>query len=164
MARAPPRKKNADPAPTQYRYATRRTGSPTHATAQKRDLLWHVLYSDDAELIRDITLPAAVRAEEDSAGESEIVNYAKMCSNLNGIRTIFFVVLNVDETLRADIVCPEFCNSVWTQHGTPTPVCGLKAARFFSDLEAECIHPWMRNETVTTSYLVDSIRMLYISS
>lgn len=157
--------KSADSAP---KYKTRivsdaaSSSSPLH---MNRDILWHVLYDTDMELIRDLTLPAARRAEEDSSGSSEIVDFVNMCKNLTAMRVLFFIVLNVDEQLRADICSKAFCDTaVWTSHGKPAMLDGYKATRFFQDVEEECIHTWMRNEQCTATAMVEKLRVLYTCS
>lgn len=148
-----------------YVYSTKDTERPVSPSRMNRDILWHVLYDSDIELIRDITLPATILAEEtNSSGTSEIINYVKLCKNMNVMRTMFFIILNIDETLRADVCSPTFCRSVWTVHGRPTPLCPYKASRFFQDLEETCIHAWMRNERCTTTNMIENLRLLYMCS
>lgn len=150
----------------QYDYCTKndrtRTASPSR---MNRDILWHVLYDSDLELIRDITLPSAQRMEnEKSSGNSEIISYVELCKNLTVMRALFFVLLNIDEQLRSDVCSVDFCSRVWTCHGKPAPLCSFKASRFFQDLETSCIHGWMRNERCTAAVLVENIRILYTCS
>ena len=148
----------------QYAYTTKlidRAGCPTR---MNKDVVWHVLYDDDIELIRDITMPSALRIENESSGTSEIISYVELCKNLSAMQTLFFVALNADERLREDVCSSDFCATVWTSHGKPLPVCSYKATRLFQDMEESCIHPWMRNEQCTAAEMVDSIRMLYTIS
>lgn len=134
---------------------------PTSPTRMNRDMLWHVLYDDDMELMRCITLKSARRMEAFSAGKSEIINIVEKCDSLTTMRCLFFLLLNVDDSMRADVCCPVFCSKVWTSHGSPVPLEGYKATRFFQDFGVQCIHSWIRNEMKSTTYLVDELRMLY---
>jgi hypothetical protein len=158
-------KKNKKSVAAQYTYTTKladdRTTSPLR---MNRDIIWHVLYDTDMELIRDLTLPAAKCAETDSSGSSEIVSYVEMCKNLTAMRVLFFIVLNVNEQLRADVCSRPFCDSVWSYHGKPAPFDGHKATRFFQDVEESCIHSWMRNEQCTATAMVENLRILYTCS
>lgn len=158
--------KRRKPPPSETcRYRTKREDDrPPSPTRMNRDIVWHVLYDTDMELIRDITLPAARRAEESSSGSSEIVNFVLHCRNLTAMRALFFIVLNVDEELREDVCSAEFCKQVWTHHGRPVPLCPYKATRFFQDMEESCIHRWMRNEQCTAASLVDTLIALYLCS
>lgn len=148
----------------EYTYRTKLLDRPASPTRMNRDILWHALYDDDIELLREITLPSAVRIENDSSGVSEIVSYVELCGSLSAMRALFFVALNVDEQLREDICSTSWTSQVWTCHGKPTPLCPYKATRFFQDLEESCIHPWMRNEQCTAMEMVDCVRMLYTIS
>ncbi len=149
----------------QYAYSTRpEADRPANALGMSKDILWHVLYDTDIDLVRDITLPAARRAEASSSGTSEIVEYTQLSQGITASRALFFVVLNVDETLRANICSQDFCSSVWTAHGCPAPLQPHKATRFFLDVQDACIHPWMRNEQCSAAELVDSVRELYLCS
>ena len=151
--------------PTEYTYKSKLVDErPASPSRMNRDVLWHVLYDDDIELIRDITLPSAIRLENESSGTSEIVSYVELCKNLSAMKALFFVSLNVDDKLREDVCSTEFCNKIWTCHGRPIPICPYKASRFFQDMEEACIHPWMRNEQCTATEMVDSLRMLYMIS
>ena len=152
--------------PTTFTYSTKLSGDarPASPTRMDRDMMWHVLYDTDIELIRDIIMPAAVRAEEGSSGSSEIVEYVRLCKNLAAMRTLFFVILNIDEQLRADICDDGFCGTVWTSHGTPSVVCPHKATRFFQDIETTAVHPWMRSEQCSAAEFVDIVRVLYMCS
>lgn len=151
---------------TTFAYSTQLSGDarPASPTRMHKDLMWHVLYDKDIELIRDITLPAAERAEAGSSGTSEIVEYVKLCKNLAAMRTLFFVILNIDEQLRADICSADFCRAVWTSHGSPSAVCPHKATRFFQDIETTAVHPWMRSEQCSAAEFVDIARVLYMCS
>lgn len=142
------------------------TGGQERATSPSRmnkDIMWHVLYDNDMDLIRNITLRSAIRMEEYSSGDSEIVTMVKECTDsLTRLRVLFFLLLNVDDTLREEICSSQFCNSVWTTHGCPAPVDQYKATRFFQDFGVQCIHSWIRNESKCATYLLDELRMLYI--
>ncbi len=148
----------------EYAYKTKLLDRPASPTRMNRDILWHVLYDDDIELIRDITLPSAIRIENESSGVSEIVSYVELCKSLSAMRALFFVALNVDEQLRENVCSFPWTSTIWTCHGKPTPLCPYKASRFFLDLEEACIHPWMRNEHCTAMEMVDCVRMLYTIS
>jgi len=161
------KKKSKSANPQEYVYKSKLSSDerPASPSRMNRDVLWHVLYdNDDIELIRDITLPSAIRLENESSGTSEIVSYVELCKNLSAMKALFFVCLNVDEKLREDVCSSQFCSSIWTCHGRPIPVCPYKATRFFMDMEEACIHPWMRNEQCTAAEMVDSLRMLYTIS
>lgn len=161
-----PRKKSKTTTTLEYSYKSKIPSDerPASPTRMNRDLVWHVLYDDDLELTRDITLESAIRLENDSSGISEIVSYVELCKNLSAMKALFFVCLNVDEKLREDVCSSQFCNKIWTCQGRPTPLCPYKATRFFLDMEEACIHPWMRNEQCMAAEMVDSLRMLYTIS
>ena len=129
-----------------------------------KDILWHVLYDTDIELIRDMTIPAALRVHDYSGSESEIVQFVRACQNMSVMRVLFFIILSVDSELREAVVCQERCNLVWTAHGCPAALCPHKGNRFFTDLTEQCIHRWMRNESNGVDFLIDSIRMTYLCS
>jgi hypothetical protein len=147
-----------------YRVSTKQVNRQASPVKMNKDILCHVLYDDDIELIRDLTLPAAQRSEEESSGSSEIVYYVQKCRNLSVMRALFFILLNVDSQLREDVVSSQFCNEVWTRHGKPVPMCPYKATRFFKTMQNECIHTWMRDERCTAAQMVHNIRSLYICS
>lgn len=147
-----------------YPYATRDAERPASPSRMGKDILWHVLYEPDTELIRDVTMPAALRVQEYSGGDSELVEFVQQCKNISAMRVLFFIVLSVDSELREAVVCPEKCKLVWTVHGCPAPMCPHKANRFFLDLTTQCIHRWMRNESNGVEFLLDSIRMTYLCS
>ena len=123
--------KSDESAPTVYTYKTKLVDVPACPHKMHQDVLWHVLYDDDLELIRDITLPSVTRIELESSGSSEIVSYVEICNNLSAMQTLFFIALNADEILRADLCSPTFCSTIWTCHGRPIPLCPYKATRFF---------------------------------
>lgn len=137
---------------------------PASPRGMRKDILWHVLYDTDIHLVRALTLPAAQRAEASSSGKSEIIEYTNLSQGITASRALFFLVLNVDEKLRADVCSAQFCDTVWTAHGIPVPFDPYKATRFFLDIQEACIHPWMRNERCSAADLVESIRELYMCS
>ena len=158
-------KKKKSASTVEYTYTTKLAdGRTTSPLRMNRDIIWHVLYDTDIDLIRDLTLPAAKAAEADSSGSSEIVSYVEMCKNITAMRVLFFIVLNVNEQLRADMCSKSFCDSIWTYHGKPVPFDDYKATRFFQDVEESCIHSWMRNEQCTATVMVENLRILYTCS
>jgi hypothetical protein len=130
----------------------------------KRDLLWHVLYDDDLELMRHILLQPTRRAQDAASEPTLILHHVRRCANVACMRVLFFCILAADEQLRADITSPAWCSRIWTTHGKCVHLEHHKAERFYKDLLPECIHRWMRHEEETCSRLVDSLRMLYLCS
>lgn len=129
-----------------------------------KDILWHVLYDTDMELMKQISIPSSKRmaAYGKADGIDTMLSDTKA---LTVIRVIFFILLNIDEDLRATVCSMEECSKITsTRHGRIVPLCPYKADRFFKDLNAKCVPSWMRNETKSITEFLEELRMLYLVS
>lgn len=146
----------------------------THATSRQQqharpefrsaDIMLHVLFDDDLELVRRICVPSALRVQAESSGPTNIVRYTRGCLNMTVMRSLFFILLQADPQLRCDVVSAAFCGTVMTAHGRPAPACPHKATRFFQHMRDDCIHVWLRNGQHSALEMVESIKMLYVCS
>ena len=137
---------------------------------QCQDILQHILYSGSAEpLLRSLIAQSIDNIAQDyptdgvrralarfsaSIAHSPAGNAPAVC-DLAHLRVIFFVLLNRDSRMR------NFLCSTRVYPHIP-PLCPFKACRLYDQLREGVLVDWIKNETVGTLELVESLKDSYL--
>ena len=132
-------------------------------TYPHHDWLMYILYSCDAEFLRQIIRGAAISiALTHGTGgiKDALVPYAPCDDDcMHTTRIKLLVVLDQDEGTRRRLC--EYKSEIardWR------PVCPAKANRFYADLHDVLIPDWIKDETISHSEFIDRVRMSYLVS
>jgi hypothetical protein len=132
-------------------------------TCPHRDWLMYILYSGDSEFMSQIIRSAAasIEAEHCTPGVQEALGpyLPRQEDCLHVLRIKLLVLLDQDEAMRRRLC--EFTSPVVRSYCQVDPA---KADRFYAELHSSLIPDWIKDETVTSSELVDRARMAYLIS
>ena len=126
-----------------------------------KDPVMYVLYHSNRDfiecLIRQcIANITAQHSSDDLRAELHVLTPAPD-EPMASLRLRFFLLLNIDEGMRADLVNKDLGSFI------PRLDAG-KACRFYDDLADRLVPEWMKNESVTIQDAVDSITEAYLVS
>ena len=133
----------------------------------KRDMLSHVLYGSNRELVVRLIEESVVNLGREYSGSEGVVDALQQLRPREGealcrLQIKFFVLLNEDETMRRNL------SNVREEGQTGMlmvcSLCPFKAERFYDSLCDELIPAWVKDSHVSHAAFVDSLRQAYLCS
>lgn len=124
----------------------------------KYDLLFHILYSSDHNLLLCICQESAIRLSSMSGTDSALKLFEIAKHSYHMAVLVFFMMLNADVALK-EMICKPYTHPV--AKVTFQPFCNYKAPIFFRSLNKTLIPEFLRNECKKSLQLEEDIRILY---
>jgi len=130
----------------------------TKVNESKNDILFHILYSSDHQLLLQLCYESAQRLDliSKTTAAMELFELSKHSHHM--AVCVFFMMLNADITLK-EMICKEFVHPVAKVKFQP--LCGYKAPIFLKNLNKFIIPDFLRNECKNSIQLEEDIRIMY---
>jgi hypothetical protein len=130
---------------------------------QCQDILMHLLYSGGSEqLLKGLIAESIANITEQYSAFGRVRDALSLYvlqgqSSLSLLRAVFFVLLNQDSKMRADLCARRFL------HSLPL-LCPHKACRLYDILKDTVVVEWVKNETIDLLQFEEGLREAYLVS
>ena len=133
----------------------------------KRDMLSHVLFGANADLIRRLIEESVINLGREYGACDGVVQALQELRPREGdahnaLQIKFFVLLNEDETMRKNL--GNVREAGQTGMLMVASLCPFKAERFYDTLSDELLPRWIKDCGVAREAFVDSVRQAYLCS